>query len=149
MEASLRSKTPIPAKATPPVPKPRTYKFSLDRIVADKAKANTLGDEIVRARELFEEANREIPIETGGLKPSTAMMNGAFGEGQAARLMGALDRKDAWRVDKTWHFFDLNKEEKKREKNPFPVRSLRSGWEPMLKGQLAPVGYLEPWIGSD
>lgn len=134
MEASLRSKAPIPAKATPPIPKPRVFKFSLERIVADKAKANTLGHEIVRARELFEEANREVPVETEGAKPSTAMMNGAFGEGQAARLMGALDRKDAWRVNKTWHFFDLEREEKKRQKNPFPVWSLKSGWEAMLKG---------------
>jgi hypothetical protein len=50
--------------------------------------------------------------------------------------MGALDRKDAWRVDKSWHFFDLDKEKMKREKNRFPASALRSGWELSLKGWL-------------
>lgn len=121
--------------AVPPIPeatKAPVYKFSLDNLVAQKTKSKALDAGILRSAALFEEANKEFTDGNGRRsdKPiSEGMLEEALGHGTAKRLLAALTRKDAWRVEKSWHFFDLNKDHKKLRKNPFPKHALGSGWE--------------------
>lgn len=131
-----RSKSPVlVASAIPKAMAPPSYKFSLDNLVAEKAKSVALDQEILRSRALFEEANREYTENdaSGSGKPvSEGMLEDAFGEGTARRLLAALNRKDAWRIDRSWHFYDMDKVHKKPRKNPFPKQALREGWSARL-----------------
>lgn len=121
---SLR--TPSAAVGDPPV---RSYKFSLENLIAQKDRDTALEKEKLAAKALHEEANREITTDfrNGEQEIDEAMMIEAFGEVEARKLMAALKRKDAWRVDKTWHFFDL---ERDKRRNPFPRHAVEGGgWE--------------------
>lgn len=132
-----RSKSPARvASAIPKAMAPPSYKFSLDNLVAEKAKSVALDQEILRSRALFEEANREYTennASDSGRPVSEGMLEDAFGEGTARRLLAALNRKDAWRIDRSWHFYDMDKVHEKPRKNPFPKQALReSGWSARL-----------------
>lgn len=125
---------------------PPTYKFSLDSLVAQKAKANALDQEILRSKALFEEANKEHTDNNGriGDQPvSESMLEDAFGEGTGKRLLAALNRKDAWRVDNSWHFYDMDRNHKKSRKNPFPKQVLGSGWD---SGLASASGQFWSWV---
>lgn len=129
---NLRPKSPVRvAAAIPKAMAPPSYNFSLDSLVAQKAKAVALDQDILRSRALFEEANKEYTDDnyrTGDNPVSKGMLEDAFGEGTAKRLLAALNRKDAWRIDKSWHFYDMDKDHKKSRKNPFPKQALEGGW---------------------
>jgi len=125
----LRLKSVTIPKGPPETPKPRTYKFSLDRIVEEQAKKSSLGDNIIKARKMFEDAQKEIPDGEGRTRPSEEEIGSKLGEGQATKLLGALDRKDAWRIEKSWHFFDVDKAYRSRGRAAFPLEHLKKGWE--------------------
>lgn len=111
---------------------PPSYKFSLDNLVAEKAKSVALDQEILRSRALFEEANKEYTdsnVSNSDKPVSESMLEDAFGEGTAKRLLAALNRKDAWRIDMSWHFYDMNKDHQKPRKNPFPKQALGGDWD--------------------
>lgn len=131
---NVRSKSPVRvAAAIPKATAPPSYRFSLDNLVAEKAKSVALDQEILRSRALFEEANKEYTennASTSDKPVSKGMLEDAFGEGTARRLLAALNRKDAWRIDKSWHFYDMDE---KPRKNPFPGQGLREGrWDARL-----------------
>lgn len=134
---NVRSKSPVRVAATiPKTMAPPSYRFSLDNLVAEKAKSVALDQEILRSRALFEEANKEYTesnASTSDKPVSKGMLEDAFGEGTAKRLLAALNRKDAWRIDKSWHFYDMDKVHEKSRKNPFPEQGLREGrWDARL-----------------
>lgn len=134
---NVRSKSPVRVAATiPKAMAPPSYRFSLDNLVAEKAKSVALDQEILRSRALFEEANKEDTendASTSDRPVSEGMLEDAFGEGTAKRLLAALNRKDAWRIDKSWHFYDMDKVHEKPRKNPFPKQALREGrWDARL-----------------
>lgn len=140
VKENSRSKSPVrAASAIPKAMAPPSYKFSLDNLVAEKAKSIALDQEILRSRALFEEANREYTEDTGNSADASSrpvskgMLEDALGEGTARRLLAALNRKDAWRIDRSWHFYDMDKVHEKPRKNPFPKQALReSGWNARL-----------------
>ncbi|PWW78450.1 hypothetical protein C7212DRAFT_351216 [Tuber magnatum] len=125
----LRLKSVTIPKGPPETPEPRTYRFSLDRIVEERAKKSSLGDDIMKARKMFEDAQKEIPDGEGRIRPSEEEIGSKLGEGQASKLLGALDRKDAWRIEKSWHFFDVDKARSPRGRIAFPLEHLKKGWE--------------------
>lgn len=121
---SLR--TPSAAVEAPPV---RNYRFSLENLVAQKERDTALEKEKLAAKALHEEATREITTDfrNGEQEIDEAMLIEAFGEVEARKLMAALKRKDAWRVDKSWHFFDL---ERGKRRDLFPRHAVEGGgWE--------------------
>lgn len=123
------------AHVAPAVPKamaPPSYKFSLDNLVAEKAKSVALEQDILRSRALFEEANKEYTdnsVSNSDKPVSESMLGDAFGEGTAKRLLAALNRKDAWRIDMSWHFYDMDKDHQRPRRNPFPKQALGDGWD--------------------
>ncbi|RPB01795.1 hypothetical protein L873DRAFT_1675083 [Choiromyces venosus 120613-1] len=125
---SLRSRNTAAPKGPPEPPKPRTYTFSLDRIIEERAKKSSLGDDIIKARKMFEDAQKEVPDGEGRTRPSEEEIGSKLGEGQASKLLGALDRKDAWRIEKSWHFFDIDKN-RSEGRIAFPSEHLKNGWE--------------------
>ena len=78
---------------------------------------------------MFEDAQKEIPDGEGRTRPSEEEIGSKLGEGQATKLLGALDRKDAWRIEKSWHFFDVDKACRSRDRAAFPLEHLKKGWE--------------------
>lgn len=121
---SLR--TPSAAVEAPPV---RNYRFSLENLVAQKERDTALEKEKLAAKALHEEATREITTDfrNGEQEIDEAMLIEAFGEVEARKLMAALKRKHAWRVDKSWHFFDL---ERGKRRDLFPRHAVEGGgWE--------------------
>lgn len=133
--AKKKDRPKPPAHVAPAVPKamaPPSYKFSLDNLVAEKAKSVALDQEILRSRALFEEANKEYmdnSVSNRDKPVSESMLEDAFGEGTAKRLLAALNRKDAWRIDMSWHFYDMHKDHQRPRKNPFPKQALGGGWD--------------------
>ncbi|CAZ86635.1 unnamed protein product [Tuber melanosporum] len=125
----LRLRNVTIPKRPPEMPKPQTYKFSLDRIIEERAKRSSLGDDIIKARKMFEDAQKETPDGEGRTRPSEEEIGSKLGEGQASKLLGALDRKDAWRIEKSWHFFDVDKARIPKSRVAFPLENLKKGWE--------------------
>lgn len=134
---SLRPESPVRvAVMIPKAMAPPSYTFSLDNLVAEKAKSVALDQEILRSRALFEEANKEYTDNNASSsdKPvSEGILEKEFGNGMGKKLLEALNRKDAWRIDMSWHFY---KDHESSQKNPFPKQALEGGWDAGLAGML-------------
>ncbi|KAL7267723.1 hypothetical protein RUND412_009676 [Rhizina undulata] len=105
---------------------PKPLNFSLERLVQQKTRASELSSKIERTKRLEEEVNSKPAEKINGVA-SQKSLEGVFGEIGSGRLMAALTRKDAWRVEKSWHLFDTFNERPHPKKNTFPLQCLPQG----------------------
>ena len=107
-----------------PTPK-RAHEYSLQRLLEEERRAQELDLQVKHAKELIEAAengpNNATADPAAAFTQDTA--DQIMGErGKGARLLEALDRKDALRVDEIWNFFDPSNPVRK-SKLSFPTDS--------------------------
>jgi hypothetical protein len=106
---------------------PVKYKFSLDRLLEDNNKALAVEEDLKRAESLIEEAEnkkKKAPVDKRVLVAAAAEL--AMGEDGSGRLLAAMDRKDAWRInDAVWEFFDHKLKATSKDQRPFPVAAMK------------------------
>jgi hypothetical protein len=117
--------SPPPTKAKAPAPK-KAYKFDLKALAKEKEKADEHQKNLKLAKEMMTRPEREsTPLDKDAV-PSAALLESFMGEAAARRLMQALERKDAWKVEEVYNFFESEKQQK-RPKNAFPTQALEGG----------------------
>jgi hypothetical protein len=122
---SLKSKwnrETVDTLTVPPEPEPAVYKFSLQKLLSDRNKANALENDIKRARNLLDVcANKRYSLGDALSIFTEDTADAIMGHrGSGARLLEALDRKEAWRMDETWSFFDHGVGPINKNERPFP-----------------------------
>lgn len=103
----------------------RAHEYSLHRLLEEEQRAQELDLQVKHARELIEAAENGANNVTADPTPAFSQdtADQVMGERRkGARLLEALDRKDAWRVDEIWNFFDPSNPVRK-SKLSFPAGS--------------------------
>lgn len=130
------------AKPKPAAP-PTVYKFSLDQLLEDRAKAQAVEANIRRATELV--ASAEAPknhseqvhnVRSLFTKETAATIMGVNG-GSGERLLAAMNREEDWKIEMTWEFFDHRKVN--AIPRPFPIEATRDHAVFAVMGGLWPV----------
>ena len=101
------------------------HEYSLLRLLEEEQRAQELDLQVKHAKELIEAAENGANNVTGDHTPAFSQdtADQVMGERRkGARLLEALDRKDAWRVDEIWNFFDPSNPVRK-SKLSFPAGS--------------------------
>ncbi|KAF8477573.1 hypothetical protein BDZ91DRAFT_709496 [Kalaharituber pfeilii] len=138
-----------PCTKPKPVPSLPTYTFSLDALIAQKEKDDAREEAIQRTEALIAGAE-DISHMTNNYGPADKnLLDAAVGDEIGGKVLDMLNRREAWRVNYTWHFFEDVKQPRLR--NPFPSAALK-GWSSGLQDsavryQMFLSGYVQDMIG--
>lgn len=124
----IRTISPVVPKLEADIP---TYTFSLDALISQKVKDTEREETIQRTEALIANADNADHVITSHPQADKSLLDAAVGNEAGGKVLDMLNRREAWRVEYTWYFFDRTKGS--TPWNPFPTSSLR-GWALGMKG---------------
>lgn len=138
-----RKTTELPLSPKKPAPDTtlRTYTFSLDALLSQKAKDAEREQTLKRTEALLAGAGEDADhVHLPRKLADKGIVDAVVGNDTGSKVLDMLNRREAWRVDYTWYFFDRSKgNARSRARSAFPTDSLQ-GWSSELKGRICQSG---------